>query len=161
MGRASAAACEYFYWVRGLEFWLFTLCDKNELSDLSKKGSVNAGEPLEDRIEDEEVGMKKKRNLMAELTEGLVALADQRTGKRTLRTYVVQTKATPKMSAKELSALRERMNLSRALFAKYLRTNVRTLENWEQGRARPNAQAALLIRMVERYPDTVERLAKI
>jgi DNA-binding transcriptional regulator YiaG len=44
-------------------------------------------------------------------------------------------KATPKMSAKELSALRERMNLSRALFAKYLRTNVRTLENWEQGRA--------------------------
>jgi putative transcriptional regulator len=95
------------------------------------------------------------------VTEGFVALADQRTGKRTLRTHVVQTKATPKMSAKELSALRERMNLSRALFAKYLRTNVRTLENWEQGRARPNAQAALLIRMVERYPDTVERLAKI
>ena len=99
--------------------------------------------------------MKKKRSLMAELTEGCLALADQRTGKRTLRTHVVQTKATPKMSAKELSALRERMNLSRALFAKYLRTNVRTLENWEQGRARPNAQAALLIRMVERYPDTV------
>jgi putative transcriptional regulator len=37
--------------------------------------------------------MKKKRNLMAELTEGFVALADQRTGKRTLRTHVVQTKA--------------------------------------------------------------------
>ena len=105
--------------------------------------------------------MKKKRNLMAELKEGFLALADQRTSKRTLRTHVVQTTATPKMSAKELSALRERMNLSRALFAKYLRTNVRTLENWEQGRARPNAQAALLIRMVDRYPDTVERLAKI
>jgi len=105
--------------------------------------------------------MKKKRNLMAELTEGFVALADPRTGKRTLRTHVVRTKAAPKMSAKELSALRKRMNLSRALFAKYLRTNVRTLENWEQGRASPNAQAALLIRMVDRYPDTVERLAKI
>jgi hypothetical protein len=37
--RASAAACELyiFYWIRGLEFWLFTLYDKNELSDLSKK----------------------------------------------------------------------------------------------------------------------------
>ena len=99
--------------------------------------------------------------MIAESTEGFVALTVQRTGKRTLRTHVVQTKATPKMSAKELSALRERMNLSRALFAKYLRANVRTLENWEQGRASPNAQAALLIRMVERYPDTVERLAKI
>ena len=36
-----------------------------------------------------------------------------------------------------------------------------TLKNWEQGRARPNAQAATLIRLVERYPDTVERLAMI
>jgi DNA-binding transcriptional regulator YiaG len=27
----------------------------------------------------------------------------------------------------------------RDLFAVYLRTNVRTLENWEQGRANPNA----------------------
>ena len=105
--------------------------------------------------------MRKKRSLMTELTEGFVALADQRSGKRTLRTHIVQSKATPKVSAKELSALRARMNLSRALFAKYLRINVRTLENWEQGRARPNAQAALLIRMVERYPDTVERLANI
>lgn len=51
--------------------------------------------------------------------------------------------------------------MSRALFAAYLRTNVRTLENWEQGRAKPNAQAALLIQLVERFPDTVERLATI
>jgi putative transcriptional regulator len=53
------------------------------------------------------------------------------------------------------------MNLSRGLFARYLRTNIRTLENWEQGRAKPNAQAALLIRLVQRFPDTVQRLAKI
>jgi putative transcriptional regulator len=44
---------------------------------------------------------------------------------------------------------------------RYLRTNVRTLENWEQGRAKPNAQAALLIRMVQRFPDTVRRLADL
>jgi hypothetical protein len=30
------------------------------------------------------------------------------------------------------------------VFAAYLRSNVRTLENWKQGQARPNAQAALL-----------------
>ena len=46
-------------------------------------------------------------------------------------------------------------------FAVYLRTNVRTLENWEQGRAKPNAQAALLINLVKRFPDTVQRLAAI
>ncbi len=57
--------------------------------------------------------------------------------------------------------MRESLNLSRGLFAVYLRTNVRTLENWEQGRARPNAQAVLLINLVKRYPDTVKRLAAI
>jgi len=37
----------------------------------------------------------------------------------------------------------------------------RRLENWEQGRAKPNAQAALVIRIVQRCPDTVRRLAEI
>lgn len=30
----------------------------------------------------------------------------------------------------------------------------------KQGRAKPNAQAALLIRLVKRYPDTVKRLGR-
>ena len=47
------------------------------------------------------------------------------------------------------------------MFARYLRTNPRTLENWEQGRAKPNAQAALIMRLVEKYPDTVKRLAAV
>jgi len=47
------------------------------------------------------------------------------------------------------------------VFASYLRTNPRTLENWEQGRAKPNAQAALLIQLVSRYPDTVSRLSAV
>ena len=105
--------------------------------------------------------MRKKRNLFNELMEGFDALADQRAGKRTLRTHAVTPKPVPEISADELTKVRENMKLSRSLFARYLRTNVRTLENWEQGRAKPNAQAALLIRLVQRYPDTVRRLAEI
>ena len=41
------------------------------------------------------------------------------------------------------------------MFARDLRTNPRTLENWEHGRAKPNAQAAQLIRMVAQFPDMV------
>ena len=91
----------------------------------------------------------------------MTALADARQGKRTLRTHAVEYKPAPKVTPKELIRVREELNLSRALFAVYLRTNVRTLENWEQGRARPNAQAALLIRLVAHYPDTVKRLAAV
>lgn len=102
-----------------------------------------------------------KRNLLAELTEGFEALSAERAGKMTLRSHAVESLPTAEVSAAELISLRQRLNLSRGVFARYLRTNERTLENWEQGRAKPNAQAALLIRLVDRFPDTVERLAAI
>ena len=105
--------------------------------------------------------MSKKRNLFAELMEGFDALVDDREGKRTLRTHAVTYKPAPKISPRELAKLRKAMNLSRGLFANYLRTNARTLENWEQGRAKPNAQAALLIRLVQQYPDTIGRLNEL
>jgi putative transcriptional regulator len=106
-------------------------------------------------------GRAVKRDLFSELSEGIAALADTRQGTRTLRTHIVEYRPAPTVTPKELIRLRKDLRLSRALFAAYLRTNVRTLENWEQGRARPNAQAALLIHLVKRYPDTVKRLAAI
>ena len=102
-----------------------------------------------------------KRKLFNEISEGFEALASQRRGKRTLRTHEIQIRPAPRIAASELVSLREKLHFSRAVFAHYLRTNPRTLENWEQGRARPNAQAALLIRLVQRFPDTVGRLAQI
>ena len=104
---------------------------------------------------------RSKRDLFAELTEGMSTLSDARAGKRTLRTHALGYRPAPGITPGELVKLREKLKLSRGLFAAYLRTNVRTIENWEQGRARPNAQAALLINLVRKYPDTVERLAAI
>lgn len=105
--------------------------------------------------------MSKKRDLFAEVVEGFNAVVDRRAGKRTLLTHVVKVRPAPKVTARELTKLRKDMKLSRGLLAGYLRTNVRTLENWEQGRAKPNAQAALLIRLVQRFPDTIRRLSEI
>jgi putative transcriptional regulator len=102
-----------------------------------------------------------KRDLFREIAEGFEALQAERKGKITLHHHQVEMRPAPAVSARELIRLRKRLGLSRTVFARYLRTNPRTVENWEQGRARPNAQAALLIRLVERYPDTVERLAKV
>lgn len=104
-------------------------------------------------------GRGTKRDLFSELTEGVSALSEARQGKRTLRTHAVELRAAPRLTPKELVRVRNELKMSRAVFARCLRTNVRTLENWEQGRAKPNAQAALLIKLVKRYPDTVERLA--
>jgi len=102
-----------------------------------------------------------KRNLMSELEEGFSALAGERLGKLTLKTHTVELEPLPSVDAEVLLSLRKRLNVSRSVFAAYLRVNVRTLENWEQGRAQPNAQAALLIRLVERYPDMWSRLREM
>jgi putative transcriptional regulator len=102
-----------------------------------------------------------RRDLFGELTEGIAALAEAREGKRTLRTHPVEFKPPPELTANDLVRVRKRLHLSRALFANFLRTKSRTLENWEQGRAKPNAQAALLISLVNKFPDLVEKLAEV
>lgn len=104
---------------------------------------------------------KSKRDLFSELKEGFAALAAERSGKVTLRRHPLEYRPAPEVTAAELLGLREQLHWSRAVFARVLRTNVRTIENWEQGRAKPNAQAALLIRMVEQHPEAIEWLAAI
>ena len=102
-----------------------------------------------------------RRDIFSELVEGFDALKSEREGKLTLRQVKLQAKPVPALEPQEVLAVREQLHLSRTVFARYLRTNPRTLENWEQGRAKPNAQAALLIRMVAQFPDMVQRLEAV
>lgn len=103
----------------------------------------------------------KRRNLFQEISDGFDELKAHREGKLTLRTVRVEALPELRLSGGEVRAVRERLNLSQAVFAMRLRTNTRTLQNWEQGRAQPNPQACLLIRMLERFPDMAERLAAV
>lgn len=105
-------------------------------------------------------GSMKKRNLFEELISGVDAMADERRGKITLRSLSPADQALQPLAidATLIRQTREQLNLSRSVFAHGLRVAVRTLENWEQGRAKPNAQAAALILMVRKFPDTFGRL---
>jgi putative transcriptional regulator len=105
--------------------------------------------------------MTKKRNLYDELMEGVEAMRQQREGKVTLRTHEVEELPPLQIDADLIRETRESLNVSRAVLARHLRVSVRTLENWEQGRAKPNAQAAALILMVRKYPDTLKKLQSL
>ena len=102
-----------------------------------------------------------KRKLFDELMEGVGAMKAHREGKLTLRTYTLRPKPLPKVDSRLIKDTRERLQCSRAVFARKLRVNERTLEKWEQGRAKPNPQAAALVLLVRKYPDTLERLEKL
>ena len=101
-----------------------------------------------------------ERNIAAEVVEGLREVREHRAGKRTLRTIRVPG-PLPGLSPQAIRGIREELNLSRAAFASMLRTPVRTLEGWEQGRSKPPPSATALILMARKYPDTLERLASL
>jgi putative transcriptional regulator len=99
-----------------------------------------------------------KQDIFGELMEGVAAIKSHRGGKLTLRTYKVEAVPLPKVDSKILLVTRKKLRCSRAVFARKLRINERTLEKWEQGRAKPNPQAAALVLLVRKYPDTLARL---
>ena len=105
--------------------------------------------------------MTQKRKLFDELMEGVESMHQQREGKITLRSHEVEDLPPLEVDAQLIRDTRERMHVSRAVFARRLRVSIRTLENWEQGRAKPNAQAAALILMVRKFPDTLEKLSEL
>jgi putative transcriptional regulator len=102
-----------------------------------------------------------KRDIFGELMEGVAAMKSHREGKLTLRSYKVEPAPLPNVDSKFIRDTRKRLRCSRAVFARKLRINERTLEKWEQGRAKPNPQAAALVLLVRRYPDTLARLEEV
>jgi putative transcriptional regulator len=102
-----------------------------------------------------------KRKIFDETMEGVAAMKSHREGKITLRTYKVEAAPLPKVDSKLIRDTRKRLHCSRAVFARRLRINERTVEKWEQGRAKPNPQAAALVLLVRNFPDTLDRLERV
>ena len=63
----------------------------------------------------------------------------------------------PQIKGKQITALRRRMKLSQARFAKKFGLRLRTIQEWEQGRRQPEEAARLLLKVIEREPAAVER----
>lgn len=59
----------------------------------------------------------------------------------------------------DLAKLRHRLALSQEQFANTYTLELRTLQNWEQGRNALDPQAALLVKALDRYPELMESVA--
>ncbi len=105
--------------------------------------------------------MVKKRDLFGELSEAIEDVKSHKKKKITLRQYEVKKPESIEVTPDIIRETREKLNLSRAVFAHELHISPRTLEKWEQGRAKPNDQAATLILLVRKYPDTLKRLKSL
>lgn len=103
----------------------------------------------------------KKRDIFAELMTGVEEMREHREGKITLKTHKLERSQLPTVTGKMIREVREQLHMSQAVFADLLRTNLATLRNWEQGRAKPNDQAITLILMIRKFPDTLQRLTEV
>ena len=79
--------------------------------------------------------------LIESIREGGAILRGQ---KRPARRFVIE--------ASGVRAIREKTNLSQTEFAYLIGVSVKTLQNWEQDRRRPNGPAAALLRIISSQP---------
>jgi putative transcriptional regulator len=102
-----------------------------------------------------------KRNLYHELSSALSDAKQHDIGKLTLKTHQITQPTELEITPSEIKSIRERFKMSRSIFARYLHTSNRTLENWEQGRSRPNEQAITLLYLVKKHPETLSHIAQL
>ena len=102
-----------------------------------------------------------KRDLFTELSTALTEAKQHDQGKLTLKNHKVDAPIPLAISPNEIVNIRQRYKMSRLIFARYLHTSSRTLENWEQGRSKPNEQAITLLYLVKKYPETLSHIAKL
>jgi len=57
----------------------------------------------------------------------------------------------------DVAAIRKRLGLSQGEFAAQFGFKLDAVQNWEQGRRRPDGAARAFLRVTEREPDAVQR----
>ncbi|NQZ07025.1 MAG: transcriptional regulator [Algicola sp.] len=102
--------------------------------------------------------MKKSRNLFEEISESFDAFKEHSQGKITLKTTELESLPEPQITGSEIKHIRERLNVSRGVMATMLRISSRKLEKWEQGISSASPEAAILIKLVNKHPDMVQRI---
>jgi len=103
----------------------------------------------------------KERNMFTELMQGIDDLKGSRKGKITLRTIRLEDRPPPRISAAEIVSLREKLHVSRPVFAAMIRTSPRTLERWEQNKGKPDQGSATLLKLIEAHPETLNLIADL
>lgn len=96
--------------------------------------------------------IEKRTALGREVEEALNEVLDDVRGLVVLPSRIVDDP-----SAERIRALRKRMKLSRQKFADRFGLDVRTLQDWEQGRRVPDRAARVLLTVIDREPEAVER----
>lgn len=95
--------------------------------------------------------MPRKRKLVRDLEVGFKEIADVIDGK-------TKPQRVHDFRAADVSTIRKALGLSQADFAVRFGLNLRTVQDWEQGRVTPDQPARVLLKVIAKNPRMVARV---
>lgn len=98
---------------------------------------------------------KPKASAFAKIKAGLEDAIAFHAGERGLTVRDVELSPPPPMGAKEVLAVRRRMRVSQAAFARILNVSPRTVQAWETDARRPSDAALKLLSVAEKHPEAL------
>jgi putative transcriptional regulator len=94
-----------------------------------------------------------KNEFFEELKAGLTSAIEHAKGKRKdLRTTTLP-RPPKEMSANQIAKLRNQLNVSQAVFARYLNISPKTVQSWEQGQGKPSGASLKLLTIAMKNPE--------
>jgi putative transcriptional regulator len=95
-----------------------------------------------------------RKPIFERLRQGLTEGIEHSRGELTLRATVLPNHP-PEFSPEELTALRARVEMSQAVFARVLSVSTKTVQSWEQGTRKPSPSSRRLIQLIQANPGLV------
>jgi putative transcriptional regulator len=86
------------------------------------------------------------RNIGQEILDGIKEIKRFKKGEIKLKTRTLNEPSPAK-------TIRKRLKLSQLAFASLMGVSPRTIQDWEQGRRKPQGPAKSLLRIAEQYPE--------
>ena len=97
----------------------------------------------------------KTSSAFSKIAAGLEDAIAYHRGERQLTVRDVELKPPPPMGAKEVLAVRTRMRVSQAAFARILNVSPRTVQAWETNARRPSDAALKLLAVAKKHPEAL------
>ena len=92
-----------------------------------------------------------KRDIGQEILDGVEEIKGFKSGKGKLKTTTLSEPSPAK-------DIRQKLQLSQSAFAGFMGVSVRTIQDWEQGRRKPQGPAKALLRIAEQCPEVFQTL---
>ena len=87
-----------------------------------------------------------ERNIGQEILEGIKEIRQHKKGEIKLKTRHLAEPSPP-------GKIRQKLKLSQSAFASLMGVSPRTIQDWEQGRRKPQGPAKSLLRIAEQHPE--------